>query len=560
MSSTGVQGLLGYDLPLSHSPRDTFPTALIGNGDFGRLDTIREVLMRQVMNSIIDKPEWYRKVFDEQITAKWRQEVADSGKDISLKMMDWIIQELRWKADYLDKHGAILAFDTGIVISDTAISPDLQQELQDAVKALETNTKKDFHPGSDDKVVDLVHPSLFPVIYGRSRILTDRLINLDDCLNYVGEGELLPTPTEQQIPTHHNYSHPDPFSRKFQWMPCNIKFTGDGGCRITSYINNLHPKKNHSLYRVIEKIVAQTIPLWNITLSNLDNNKHRIAGEVVYEPESPGSASWSDWEANREMVQPEPGEFDPDKVTPENDVDLREDYPQGLQVIVKLANIELTPEKPVYHGGTWHVEGAQNEHICATGIYYYDSENITDSSLAFRQRVLHDDLMDDLEYPQNEHEFLQVIYGLDEDVEGRNETRVTQDIGSISTRERRLLTFPNVLQHRVSSFGLADTSKPGHRKILALFLVDPNYRIISSANVPPQSEEWWEGKREAIFDVLPTRLPRELQDMVMQNMDVGHITMKEACEYRLELMEERTAKTEVTNEAFEWGDFNLCEH
>jgi Protein of unknown function (DUF4246) len=29
----------------------------------------------------------------------------------------------------------------------------------------------------------------------------------------------------------------------------------------------------------------------------------------------------------------------------------------GLQVIVKLANIELTPENPKYHGGVWHVEG-----------------------------------------------------------------------------------------------------------------------------------------------------------------------------------------------------------
>ena len=28
-----------------------------------------------------------------------------------------------------------------------------------------------------------------------------------------------------------------------------------------------------------------------------------------------------------------------------------------LQVIVKLANIVLTPEKPEYSGGTWHVEG-----------------------------------------------------------------------------------------------------------------------------------------------------------------------------------------------------------
>jgi len=37
---------------------------------------------------------------------------------------------------------------------------------------------------------------------------------------------------------------------------------------------------------------------------------------------------------------------------------LREQFGKhGLQVIVKLANIELTPENPKYHGGVWHVEG-----------------------------------------------------------------------------------------------------------------------------------------------------------------------------------------------------------
>ena len=39
-------------------------------------------------------------------------------------------------------------------------------------------------------------------------------------------------------------------------------------------------------------------------------------------------------------------------------VDIKRDYAhRGLQVVVKLANIELTPEKPTYEGGTWHVEG-----------------------------------------------------------------------------------------------------------------------------------------------------------------------------------------------------------
>lgn len=54
-----------------------------------------------------------------------------------------------------------------------------------------------------------------------------------------------------------------------------------------------------------------------------------------------------------------------------------------LQVIVKLANIELTVDAPDYGGGTWHVEGTNNERIVATGIYYYDVHNITQSKLDY---------------------------------------------------------------------------------------------------------------------------------------------------------------------------------
>jgi len=40
-------------------------------------------------------------------------------------------------------------------------------------------------------------------------------------------------------------------------------------------------------------------------------------------------------------------------------------------VIVKLANIALTPERPDKNGGAWHVEGMGNEAIVATVIYYF---------------------------------------------------------------------------------------------------------------------------------------------------------------------------------------------
>jgi hypothetical protein len=66
-----------------------------------------------------------------------------------------------------------------------------------------------------------------------------------------------------------------------------------------------------------------------------------------------------EWEP--EVIQPEPGDFHPptDEEFRDNAIiNLGKDYAtDGLQVVVKLANIELTPEKPHYAGGSWHVEG-----------------------------------------------------------------------------------------------------------------------------------------------------------------------------------------------------------
>jgi hypothetical protein len=52
------------------------------------------------------------------------------------------------------------------------------------------------------------------------------------------------------------------------------------------------------------------------------------------------------------------------------------------------------------------------------------------------------------------------------------------------TREGRALFFPNVYQHRVEPFELADKTRPGHRKIVALFLVDPSSRSSRQATCP----------------------------------------------------------------------------
>ncbi|GFF36104.1 hypothetical protein IFM58399_04436 [Aspergillus lentulus] len=573
--------LPGYSIPLNWSPGapDMFPNAL-ETSLAERLTTHREILMMRALNSITDKPDWEKKVFVEEITAKWRKEIMDSGEDITPTMMNWIIKEAQWKAKVFQDTKHVVAFDAGVVKSHTAIGEDLRQMLRDAVRPLEDVPEelKDYHPGSDDKVVDLVHPSLFPVVYGRTRILHRKLIGLEDFLNHVGEGKVLAVPPEEEATATVDRdwgSVHRPYSRKFQWLPCDVHFADNGECRIASYINNLHPKKHQPLYQVIEKILTQTIPLWNKTLTLVRDDYKRIPyDEVEYdehpEPEpQPANEEdeysdeygqrYDEWQKREPIRRPEPDEFAPRVLEAEGQVNLREDFAQnGLQVIVKLANIELTPEKPEYEGGSWHVEGQLNEHICASAIYYYDSENITDSRLAFRQRANTEEVSS-ISYEQSRHEFLQEIFGLDNEA-AWNEGNVTQVIGSVDTRQGRLLTFPNSLQHQVSPFALADRTKPGHRKILAFFLIDPHLSIISSANVPPQQEDWWKERQEVVGKLLSERLPAELQNMVNEDLEATPITLEEAKRYRRELMEERSNKSQEQNRDFEMGEFNLCEH
>ncbi|KAF8874344.1 hypothetical protein BD779DRAFT_1630316 [Infundibulicybe gibba] len=142
---------------------------------------------------------------------------------------------------------------------------------------------------------------------------------------------------------------------------------------------------------------------------------------------------------------------------------------------------------------------------------------------------------------QEHHDWLQEVFGCNK------AGPVIQHVGTVETKEGRLVTFLNNLHQKVQPFELADPSKPkeghgkpGHRKILALFLVGPNIKIISTANVPCQRRDWW---RECIGtngNALG-RLPVELQDLVFDLVDPLDFppNFEEAASLRSELMEER---------------------
>jgi len=308
-----------------------------------------------------------------------------------------------------------------------------------------------------------------------------------------------------------------------------------------------------------------TIPLWNQTLSQLVNMPDRRIdySECCYDsdPELISESESDDefqekvegWNPDtRRVERPEPREFREPKENKTKMGDLKTDFgPKCLQIIVKLVNIHLTPDKPEFEGGTWRVEGQlvcalfpvfpvnlpayihftlKNEHICAIALYDYDTSNVTESHVSFRQLSNVDDAYA-VDCEEEENEWLKEVFG------GEEDSPAVQDIGDIVTKEGRLLTFPNNFQHRVGPFSLADKTKPGHRKILALFLVDPHIRIISTANVPCQRKDWWaqEFRAQGLFRKLPDELMKEIVD----NVEDFPLGMDEAKELRTELLEHR---------------------
>lgn len=301
--------------------------------------------------------------------------------------------------------------------------------LSQSVRPLEevSDRLKDWHPGSDGLVLDLLHPSLFPLEYGVSRILPTGKVPLDRCVEYIGLGEICPVPSvledqrsPERRPSWQNMKGLLPWG-SYQWLPSEVTFDDNGVAKIDSYINNLHPDVHQPLYEVLSKAVGKAVPLWEECLSWFhDRTRLPVSGCGDMDLECPAYPGLTDeemenvheldekerwWEREfhwrnylsehleeARVRHPSPAQdYVPLEQVIEDKLlrrlDLHSDFSGGLEIILKLATIHLTPEQPQYSGSNWHVEGALNEHIRATALFYYDSENVTDSYLEFRQHV-----------------------------------------------------------------------------------------------------------------------------------------------------------------------------
>ncbi|KAG8930961.1 hypothetical protein FRC01_002010 [Tulasnella sp. 417] len=515
--------------------------------------TLTDLRMGALSYALRSKPGWWNKYKDPMIRATWEKEALKmeiQGARLSEAEVQYFLDELQGHEKMRDETTGIQqsCFQC-IYEADDLVSEDLRNRLIEAVKVLEDvpDDKKDWHPGGNKQVLNLVHPSMYCIIYDRTLAFP---LDSDPVKRTSADLKKLHAPfVAAALKTGPKPDYPGwSYSPKFCWIPTDFEIAPGGQpAKALSYINNIDPDHTE-LYSVIEGVVGRFSLLWDRVLTDIRPEsgamRYRITEEAEWNsdlagPEpyygrfnSPEHAAWTEWCNRRELVIPSvPRQGYTEDISHRNNHYTIQG--KKVQVIVKLVNIILTPENPSYPGGSWHIEGLANESIVASGIYYYDSENITGSYLAFRMAVSGID--------ETDEEITEKVFGL-----GR-ESASNQVVGTVKTASKRCIAFPNLFQHRVSPFALADPTKPGYSKIMALLLVDPERRIASTSNVPPQQMHWAQAAMAtsepfSAFSLLPT----ELHQMVAESTD-SLMSETEAKDYRLKLMDERATWVRVQN-------------
>jgi len=162
---------------------------------------------------------------------------------------------------------------------------------------------------------------------------------------------------------------------------------------------------------------------------------------------------------------------------------------EKVQVITKIVDYELQPGQT--YEGVWHVEGMSHEEIVATAIYFIDrDDDIAGGDILFK-RALHDD----------EASYLSSCLGQSRpDHLDRIITQGLLPLGKVQTLPRRLVVFPNSHVHKVTKLENQAAATPvvandidtnssdsvQRRRIVVFFIVNPEKRIMSSREVPPQ--------------------------------------------------------------------------
>lgn len=146
------------------------------------------------------------------------------------------------------------SFLSKFVLTNTLEDAELKASLVHGITAFESSLSVvDYHPGSNNQVIDVVHPSLYCYVKG----VTQTVGNID--------------------------AHAVPqIDAVFQWLPSEFKVQRDNNNSVTSvvidsYINNLPRLTNEGLYSTIGQVFGKLVPQFDKVLQNLHESARLTA-------------------------------------------------------------------------------------------------------------------------------------------------------------------------------------------------------------------------------------------------------------------------------------------
>lgn len=324
----------------------------------------------------------------------------------------------------------------GVAWGDGIVPSELSARLHASFDAIIASGAAEYHPRSNNVVLDLVHPSLYPYVKGKS--------------------ELLSRPPAEENPRFDRWGRPFEGS-DYQWLPTEVAARASGEAKFTSYVNNLHRPETVD---ELEELFSLALPLLESVYGYIQSQKFVSKG----------------WEAEENLCEsdlPEPGS----PVKPQPPPEPISLLGRKLQVVPKLVEYQLDDEKT--HSGVWHVEGMSHEHVIATAVYVLGrSDNFQGGELRFKR-------------PYTLEEAGQLFWSVAQCRKQHTDEIVRTGlvpIGSLATPEGRLFVFPNCHAHKISD--MRTSGGRATRRIVVFWLIDPEKPIISTAHVAPQQQRF----------------------------------------------------------------------
>ena len=244
--------------------------------------TLHEMKLMNFEGAVCDKPDWAAKLGDEAIVGKWRAEAPS----LSDNEFEFCMAELRWRAERWPGPSRPAAVE-GVFAADGLLPAAQLAALKGAVSQLEATQRDadaiDWHPGSNQQVRDLVHPSLFCYRRGITPELPDASVGAPTAaLRTRGEGpssgdtvgqltrsigsgspriQAPPAPDPAAAHPMKSAAHPMKSADGLVWLPSEFRVGADGHVSIESYINQMDPKQCPSLYGAVGEAFERLVPL-----------------------------------------------------------------------------------------------------------------------------------------------------------------------------------------------------------------------------------------------------------------------------------------------------------